>query len=63
MSNIRNVPAGAGVFVLAVYSVRTGGCGAPADLLRVVAREVGRLAIRRRLAAAMADYLVSEESE
>lgn len=60
MSNIRNVPAGAGVFVLAVFSGRANGYGAPVDLLRKVARVASRLAVRRRLAREFAGYLVSD---
>lgn len=50
-------PAG---YVRGVFFARRGGHCVPVDLVRVVLRSAGRLAMRRRLAADFAGYLVTD---
>lgn len=59
MFNAQADRAGA-VYVLAVFSERARGFAAPVDLLRSLLRVVVRLAVRRRLNAAFAGYLVCD---
>ena len=57
MTTIQKVPAAVGVFVLAVFSPRSGAHGASIELLRVLARVASRRALRRRLRDGFAGYL------
>ena len=52
--------AAPGGYVRAVFSRKAGGFAAPLDLMRAQIGAAGKLARRRRLRAAFADYLVSD---
>lgn len=62
MSEIQNTAAGRG-HVRAVFSGRCRGHAVPLDLVRVHLRAVGRMALRGRVAAAFAGYLVTDSDD
>lgn len=61
MSELQSVGAVRRGFVRGVVSSRLGGVAFPADLVRVAAGMARRDGERRRVAAAFAGYLVSDE--
>lgn len=62
MEKIQNTAAGRG-HVRAVFSERCRGHAVPLDLVRVHLRAVGRMALRGRVAAAFAGYLVTDSDD
>lgn len=60
MTNIHAMAGGSVGYVRGLASVRCGGVAFPLDLVRAVAKTAARLAVRRRVGAAFAGYLVSE---
>lgn len=60
MKNIHAMAGGSVGYVRGLASVRCGGVAFPLDLVRAVAKTAARLAVRRRVGAAFAGYLVSE---
>ena len=60
MKNIHAMAGGSVGFVRGLVSVRCGGVAFTLDLVRAVAKTAARLAVRRRVGAAFAGYLVSE---
>ncbi len=60
MKNIHAMAGGSVGYVRGLFSGRCGGVAFPLDLVRAVAKTAARLAVRRRVGAAFAGYLVSE---
>jgi hypothetical protein len=60
MKNIHAMAGGSVGYVRGLASVRCGGVAFPLDLVRAVAKTAARLAVRRRVGAAFAGYLVTE---
>lgn len=60
MKASHNNAAGRVGYVRAVFSERARGFAAPVDLVRVVCRVAGRVAMRQRIGDAFRGYLVSE---